>query len=44
MKAQHREFAMASGEMTEGEFETFLKTVFLNLAERTVEATPPQPC
>lgn len=28
----HREFAMASGEMTEGEFTEFLKSVFRNLA------------
>ncbi len=31
-KAQHREFAMASGEMSEAEFTSFLQTVFENLA------------
>jgi DNA modification methylase len=32
-KVTHREFAMASGEMTEGEFTAFLKTIFERLAE-----------
>src|SRR6201986_2860017 len=31
-KAQHEEFAMASGEMSSSEFETFLSEVFRNLA------------
>jgi len=31
-KLKHREFAMASGEMTEAEFTAFLATVFQNLA------------
>ena len=31
-KVKHREFAMASGEMTEAEFTAFLSTVFDNLA------------
>jgi DNA modification methylase len=30
---KHREFKMASGEMTSAEFENFLKTVFANMAE-----------
>jgi DNA modification methylase len=33
----HREFAMASGEMTEPEFTHFLGTVFANLAEHAVD-------
>ena len=32
-KVKHREFAMASGEMTEAEFAGFLKLVFANLIE-----------
>ena len=32
-KVKHREFAMASGEMTEAEFSSFLKLVFANLVE-----------
>ena len=36
-KVQHREFAMASGEMTDGEFERFLETVFQNLAKFTAD-------
>ncbi|WP_166300799.1 site-specific DNA-methyltransferase [Bradyrhizobium sp. 2S1] len=31
-KVQHREFAMASGEMSEAEFTAFLNTVFVHLA------------
>ena len=31
-KARHREFAMASGEMTEADFTIFLSKVFDNLA------------
>ncbi len=33
----HREFAMASGEMTQSEFTHFLGTVFANLAEHAVD-------
>jgi DNA modification methylase len=36
-KMQHREFAMASGEMTQVEFEGFLEIVFRNLANYTVD-------
>ncbi len=36
-KVRHREFAMASGEMTEAEFAGFLKIVFANLAAGTVD-------
>ena len=36
-KVRHREFAMASGEMTEAEFAGFLKIVFANLAAATVD-------
>ncbi len=34
---KHREFAMASGEMSEAEFTHFLKDVFANLAEHAVD-------
>ena len=34
---KHKEFAMASGEMTQGEFTTFLNTAFLRIHERTEE-------
>jgi DNA modification methylase len=34
---KHREFKMASGEMTSAEFEHFLKTVFGNLASASVD-------
>jgi hypothetical protein len=33
---KHREFKMASGEMTPAEFESFLNTVFANMAEVSV--------
>ena len=33
-KVKHREFAVASGEMSEAEFTGFLRSVFANLAER----------
>lgn len=33
---KHREFKMASGEMSPAEFEQFLKTVFANMAEASV--------
>ena len=36
-KVQHREFAMASGEMSQVEFTGFLTTVFSNLAEVSVD-------
>ena len=36
-KNTHREFAMASGEMTEAEFVTFLETVFQNLADSSLD-------
>lgn len=38
-KVQHREFAMASGEMTQGEFEQFLKGVCNNLASFSVDGS-----
>jgi DNA modification methylase len=34
---KHREFKMASGEMSAAEFEQFLKTVFANMAEVSVD-------
>jgi DNA modification methylase len=34
---KHREFQMASGEMTPAEFEQFLKTVFANMAEASID-------
>jgi DNA modification methylase len=36
-KTQHREFAMASGEMSETEFTNFLTTAFRNMAEVSVD-------
>lgn len=36
-EARHREFAMASGEMSEAEFAAFLQSVFVNLAEASVD-------
>ena len=36
-KVKHREFAMASGEMTEAEFTAFLATVFENLAGHSAD-------
>lgn len=38
-KAKHREFAMASGEMTEAEFAGFLKLVFANLVEASADGS-----
>lgn len=35
-KAKHSEFVMASGEMSDAEFEAFLRTAFLRLVEATV--------
>jgi DNA modification methylase len=34
---KHREFKMASGEMTPAEFEHFLRTVFINMAEVSID-------
>jgi len=36
-KVKHREFAMASGEMSEDEFTAFLATVFVNLASHSAD-------
>ena len=36
---KHREFAMASGEMTPGEFTAFLRTAFQNLASHSVDGS-----
>ncbi len=36
-KVRHREFAFASGEMTQVEFTSFLRSVFANLAEASVD-------
>src|SRR4029079_1382084 len=36
-KVQHREFAQASGEMSEAEFTAFLSKVFKNLADVSVD-------
>ena len=38
-KAQHREFAMASGEMNQREFTTFLRLALTNLAEFSVDGS-----
>lgn len=38
-KVQHREFAMASGEMSKAEFETFLTTSLQNLAAASVDGS-----
>lgn len=38
-KNQHREFAMASGEMSEAEFTAFLKTVFERLADASADGS-----
>ena len=38
-KIRHAEFAMASGEMTEAEFETFLKEVLGNLASSSADGS-----
>ena len=37
---KHREFAMASGEMTEQEFTAFLASVFTNLTAHSAESVP----
>ena len=36
-KVRHREFAMATGEMSEAEFAGFLKVVFANLADAAID-------
>ena len=36
-KVKHREFAVASGEMSEAEFTGFLRSVFANLAEASID-------
>lgn len=36
---KHREFAMATGEMSEEEFTTFLYTIFLRLVEYTIDGS-----
>lgn len=38
-KIQHREFAMAAGEMNAGEFTSFLKRAFRNLADHSVDGS-----
>lgn len=38
-KIQHREFAMASGEMTHSEFSAFLETAFRNLADHSADGS-----
>ncbi|MER8577650.1 site-specific DNA-methyltransferase [Mesorhizobium sp. M1423] len=38
-KTKHREFAMASGEMSASEFTSFLKTSMQNLADHTVDGS-----
>lgn len=38
-KARHREFAMASGEMTQREFTNFLRRALVNLAEFSVDGS-----
>jgi DNA modification methylase len=38
-KIQHREFAMASGEMTHGEFVAFLSAAFANLVAHSVDGS-----
>src|SRR5690606_28810791 len=43
-RIRHREFAMASGEMTEAEFTTFLEGVFRQLALNSVDGSIHQIC
>ena len=38
-KIKHREFAMASGEMTSAEFTAFLRTRFRNLADHSIDGS-----
>lgn len=38
-KIRHREFAMASGEMTQGEFTGFLETAFRNLVDHSLDGS-----
>jgi hypothetical protein len=43
-RIHHREFAMGSGEMNEGEFTAFLQTVFDRLVENTIDGSIHQIC
>jgi DNA modification methylase len=43
-RVRHREFMMASGEMTEAEFTAYLETVFRRLAENSVDGSIHQVC
>src|SRR5262245_4243626 len=43
-RIQHREFMMASGEMTEAEFTAFLETVYCRLVENSVDGSIHQVC
>jgi len=43
-RVRHREFAMASGEMTEAEFTAFLQAVFALLIESTIDGSIHQIC
>ncbi|HIF59499.1 MAG TPA: DNA methylase N-4 [Rhodospirillales bacterium] len=38
-KIKHREFAMASGEMSKGEFTTFLQKAFANMADNSLDGS-----
>jgi DNA modification methylase len=38
-KIKHREFAMASGEMSQGEFTTFLQKAFTNMADNSLDGS-----
>ncbi len=38
-KVRHREFAMASGEMTRGQFREFLETVFAHMADHSIDGS-----
>jgi DNA modification methylase len=38
-RVKHREFAMATGEMSQGEFTSFLKTAFANLRKNSVDGS-----
>ena len=40
-RIRHREFAMASGEMSEADFTAFLRTVFERLATSSVDGARP---
>jgi DNA modification methylase len=43
-RVRHREFAMASGEMTEAEFKAFLKSVFSLLVANSIDGSIHQVC